>query len=232
MTAQMWLQIGLVLLIVFLLGIPVGRYLAAIVMDRKTWFDPVFDRIDNAIYLLISRKATRQPMNWKSYTFHMLATNSFMGVLIYLILVFQDHLPLNPLEFPGMEPMLALNTAISFVTNTDWQSYGGETTLSNFSQMAAITFPMFTSATTGFVVAMAFIHDLARRASNPPCQYGSAPDPGRRADHRAGSGRIVGDDQASGYQWRRLFQCQCGTSLRKSDAPDQLAVDDLDGASP
>ena len=80
-----------------------------------------------------------------------------MGAIIYLILVFQDHLPLNPMHFAGMEPILAFNTAISFITNTDWQGYGGETTLSNFSQMAAITFPMFTSATTGFVVAMAFI---------------------------------------------------------------------------
>ena len=96
-------------------------------------------------------------MNWKAYTLHMLATNLVMAVIIYLILVFQDHLPLNPMHFAGMEPMLAFNTAISFITNTDWQSYGGETTLSNFSQMAAITFPMFTSATTGFVVAMAFI---------------------------------------------------------------------------
>jgi K+-transporting ATPase ATPase A chain len=96
-------------------------------------------------------------MNWKVYTLHMLAANMWMAASIYLILVFQDHLPLNPLHFPGMEPLLAFNTAISFITNTDWQNYGGETTLSNFSQMAAITFPMFTSAATGFVVAMAFI---------------------------------------------------------------------------
>src|SRR5271167_4543345 len=157
MTAQMWLQIGLVLLIVFLLSIPVGRYLADIVMDRKTRLDSVFDPVDKAICWLIGVNAVRQPMNWKAYTFHMLATNLFMALLIYLILVFQDYLPLNPLKLPGMEPVLAFNTAISFITNTDWQSYGGETTLSNFSQMAAITFPMFTSATTGFVVAMAFI---------------------------------------------------------------------------
>jgi len=71
--------------------------------------------------------------------------------------VFQDYLPLNPRHFAGMEPVLAFNTAVSFITNTDWQAFGGETSLSNFSQMAAITFPMFTSATTGFVVAMAFI---------------------------------------------------------------------------
>src|SRR5208337_3087320 len=108
-------------------------------------------------YLLIGRRACTQPMNWKAYTVHMLVTNAIMGAIIYLILVFQHHLPLNPMHFPGMEPMLAFNTSISFITNTDWQSYGGETTLSNFSQMAAITFPMFTSATTGFVVAMAFI---------------------------------------------------------------------------
>jgi potassium-transporting ATPase potassium-binding subunit len=154
---QAGLQIGLTLLAIFLLSVPVGRYLADIMMDRKTWFDRIFDPIDNGLYLLIGRTATSRPMNWRTYTFHMLATNLFMAVIIYLILVFQGRLPLNPMHFAGMEPVLAFNTAISFITNTDWQSYGGETTLSNFSQMAAITFPMFTSATTGFVIAMAFI---------------------------------------------------------------------------
>jgi len=157
MTAQSWLQVAVVLLAVGLLSVPVGRYLASIVLDYKTRADVLFDPIDDAIYRLIGRKAASRPMNWKAYTLHMLATNLFMAVIIYLILVFQDRLPLNPMKFAGMEPMLAFNTAISFITNTDWQSYGGETTLSNFSQMAAITFPMFTSATTGFVVAMAFI---------------------------------------------------------------------------
>jgi potassium-transporting ATPase potassium-binding subunit len=75
MTPSAALQIVVTLLIVFLLSIPVGRYLAAIVMDWKTWFDPVFDRIDNAIYFLIGRKATRQAMNWRAYTCHMLATS-------------------------------------------------------------------------------------------------------------------------------------------------------------
>jgi potassium-transporting ATPase potassium-binding subunit len=157
MTAQSWLQIGLVLLCIFLLSIPVGRYLASIVLDRKTRLDTIFDPIDAAIYVFIGRKATSQSMDWKAYTLHMLATNFFMATIIYLILVFQNYLPLNPMKFSGMEPMLAFNTSISFITNTDWQSYGGETSLSNLSQMAAITFPMFTSATTGFVVAMAFI---------------------------------------------------------------------------
>ena len=157
MSTPSWMQIGITLLIVFLLSIPVGRYLASVVMERRMRFDPFFDRIDNAIYALIGRRAASMPMNWRAYTFHMLATNLVMAVIIYLILVFQDRLPLNPLNFPAMEPMLAFNTAIRFITNTNWQGYGGETTLSNFSQMAAITFPMFTSAATGFVVAMAFI---------------------------------------------------------------------------
>ena len=127
------------------------------VTGRKTVFDRLFDPIDNFIYLLIGRRICAQAMDWKAYTLHMLATNLVMALIIFLILVFQDRLPLNPLHFAGMEPVLAFNTAISFITNTDWQAYGGETTLSIFSQMAAITFPMFTSATTGFVIAMAFI---------------------------------------------------------------------------
>jgi len=160
MTSQGWLQIGLTLLIGLLLSIPVGRYLATVVTGRQSAVDRLFDPIDNFIYLLIGRQICSQAMDWKSYTLHMLATNLIMALIIFLILVFQDQLPLNPLHFAGMEPVLAFNTAISFITNTDWQGYGGETTLSNFSQMAAITFPMFTSATTGFVVAMAFIRSF------------------------------------------------------------------------
>jgi len=157
MTLQSALQIALTLLIGALISIPVGRYLSRVVTDRKTLLDPVCDPIDNFIYLLIGKRVCSEPMSWKAYTLHMLTTNLFMAVIIYLVLVFQDHLPLNPLHFAGVEPLLAFNTAVSFITNTDWQAYGGETTLSILSQMAAITFPMFTSAATGFVVAMAFI---------------------------------------------------------------------------
>jgi K+-transporting ATPase ATPase A chain len=157
MTLQSVLQISLTLLIGALVSISVGRYLARVVADRKTILDPLCDPIDNLIYLLIGKQVCAKPMNWKAYTVHMLATNLFMAVIIYLVLVLQDRLPLNPLHFAGVEPLLAFNTAISFITNTDWQAYGGETTLSILSQMAAITFPMFTSAATGFVIAMAFI---------------------------------------------------------------------------
>jgi K+-transporting ATPase ATPase A chain len=157
MPASAWLQIALTLIAIFLLSIPTGRYLARIVMGQNTLFDRFFDPIDNFLYLLIGRKVTRQPMNWKSYTCHMLATNLVMALIIFAVYSFQNYLPLNQLNFPGMEAFQAFNTAISFITNTNWQSFSGETTLSNFSQMTGITFPMFTSATTGFVVAMAWI---------------------------------------------------------------------------
>ena len=163
MTLQSWLQVGLTLLIGFLISIPVGRYLASVVMGRATLLDRMFDPVDNCIYLLIGKRICNQAMDWKAYTLHMLATNLLMAIIIFLILAFQEYLPLNPGHLAGMEPMLAFNTAVSFITNTDWQAYGGETTLSNFSQMAAITFPMFTSAATGFVVAMAFIRAFTVR---------------------------------------------------------------------
>ena len=157
MTPQSWLQIALTLLIALAISVPVGRYLSRVVTERKGLADWLFDPVDNLLYRVIGQRICRSSMNWKAYTVHMLMTNLVMALLIYLILVLQDRLPLNPLQLPGVEPLLAFNTAVSFITNTDWQAYGGEVTLSNFSQMAAITFPMFTSATTGFVVAMAFI---------------------------------------------------------------------------
>ena len=167
MTLQSALQITMTLLIGALISVPVGRYLARVVTDRKTFLDPVFNPIDNFIYVLIGKRVCHELMTWRAYTVHMLATNFVMAVMIYLVLVFQDHLPFNPLHFAGVEPLLAFNTAVSFITNTDWQAYGGETTLSIFSQMAAITFPMFTSAATGFVVAMAFIRAFTVKSGAP-----------------------------------------------------------------
>ena len=96
-------------------------------------------------------------MDWKTYTLHMLATNLVMALIIFLILVFQDRLPLNPRHFAGMEPVLAFNPGDQLHHQHRLAGLWWRDDASNFSQMAAITFPMFTSATTGFVVAMAFI---------------------------------------------------------------------------
>jgi potassium-transporting ATPase potassium-binding subunit len=163
MPVQAWLQIILTLAAIFLVSIPLGRYMARVVMGQSTRLDRIFDPIDNAIYFLIGRRVASQAMTWKSYTIHMLATNLVMAIIIYLVLSFQNYLPLNQLNFSAVDPLLAFNTAISFITNTNWQAYGGESTLSNFSQMGGITFPMFTSATTGFVVAMAWIRAFTVR---------------------------------------------------------------------
>src|ERR1700724_1592679 len=163
MSAQALLQIILTLFAILLVSIPLGRYMARIVMGRPTKLDRIFDPIDNAIYFLIGRRVAAQAMTWRTYTVHMLVTNLVMGIIIYLVLSFQNWLPLNQLKFPAVDPLLAFNTTISFVTNTNWQAYGGESTLSNFSQMGAITFPIFTSAATGFVVAMAWIRAFTVR---------------------------------------------------------------------
>jgi potassium-transporting ATPase potassium-binding subunit len=157
MPAQAWLQIILTIAAIILISVPLGRYMARIVTGQPTKLDRIIDPVDNAIYFLIGRRVTSRAMTWKTYTIHMLITNLMMAIIIYLVLSFQSHLPLNQLNFPAVDPLLAFNTTISFISNTNWQAYGGESTLSNFSQMAAITFPMFTSATTGFVVAMAWI---------------------------------------------------------------------------
>ncbi len=153
-------QIVLELLVAGAISVPFGHYLARVFQDQKTLLDPVLDPVDRLIYRLIGRDTVSQPMDWKGYAANMLLTNLLMGLLIYGILSWQGHLPWNPLHFRDVDPFLAFNTAASFITNTNWQNYGGESTLSLFSQMAAITFPMFTSAATGFVVAIAFFRAL------------------------------------------------------------------------
>ena len=193
-----WLQMGLTLLIGFLISVPTGRYLAKVVTGGRTVVDRVLDPFDNFLYAVIGRQVCTQAMDWKSYTLHMLATNMVMAILIFLILILQDFLPLNQRHLTGMDPVLAFNTAISFITVSDWQAHGGETTLSNFSQMTAITFPMFTSATTGFVVAMAFIRAFTIRDGNAESrQFLSTPISVH--DPRAAAGIIcasVGDNSA------------------------------------
>src|ERR1039457_3861050 len=141
---------------------PVGSYMAKVFTHGRTWLDPVFNPLDNAIYKLIGIDPTKQ-QRWTTYVKTMLITNGVMFLVMFLLLELQAVLPLNPDHQGFVNPFLAFNTAVSFITNTNWQAYGGESTLSNFSQMGAITFPMFTSATTGFVVAMAWIRAFTVR---------------------------------------------------------------------
>ena len=138
---------------------PVGSYMARVFTGGRTWFDPVMDPVDNFIYKLSGVDPAKQ-QRWPAYVKAMLITNGFMFLLIFLILEMQAVLPLNPDHLGFIDPWLAFNTTASFITNTNWQSYGGEYTLSYFSQMFAIIFPMFTSAATGLACGVAFIRGL------------------------------------------------------------------------
>jgi potassium-transporting ATPase potassium-binding subunit len=154
------LQMLIVLVVLFLLVKPVGTYMAAIFTHKRTWLDPVLDPVDNAIYR-ISGVNPREEMRWPAYVKAMLITNFVMWAILFVILEVQQFLPLNPDGQGPVDPWLALNTSISFITNTNWQNYAGENTLSYFSQMFAIIFPQFTSAATGLVCGIAFIRGLA-----------------------------------------------------------------------
>ncbi|SHL74409.1 K+-transporting ATPase ATPase A chain [Anaerocolumna jejuensis DSM 15929] len=158
------LQIIVILAVFVALIIPTGKYLYHIAAGQHTAADPVFDRLDNAVYRVCS--IDKKEMNWKQYAAAMLATNAIMVFIGYLILRLQSLPVLNPNSIGGMEPSLSFNTIISFITNTNLQHYSGESGLSYFSQMMVITFMMFTSAATGFSVAMAFTRGLAGKASS------------------------------------------------------------------
>ncbi len=158
-------QVLVTLIIAGILVKPVGTYLVKVFDYNKTGLDRVFGPVERFIYRLIGVKET-EPMGWKKYVFAMLLSNIVMMVLMYIVFRTQKYLPLNPDKIDNMSPALAFNTAASFITNTNWQAYSGENSLSYLSQMIAITFPMFTSAATGFAVAIAFIRGLAARENN------------------------------------------------------------------
>lgn len=153
----------LILLAVFIAVIfPMGKYLYHVAVGARTFADPFFDRVDNGIYRLCG--IDRKEMDWKQYAVAMLATNAVMVLVGYLILRAQGLLFLNPNAIGAMEPSLAFNTIISFITNTNLQHYSGESGLSYLSQMVVIIFLMFTSAATGFSVATAAVRGFAGRA--------------------------------------------------------------------
>lgn len=154
------LQMMIVLAILVALAIPLGHYMANVFTLRRTWLDPVLNPVDNVIYRLSGVRKDQQ-QRWPAYVKAMLVTNLVMFLIIFAILELQTVLPLNPDGQGSVNPWLAFNTAASFITNTNWQAYGGESTLSYFSQMFAIIFPMFTSAATGLACGIAFIRGLS-----------------------------------------------------------------------
>ena len=152
------MQIVITLAILMLLIIPMGKYLFKVISGEKSFVDPLIDKVDSLIYRIAGIK--NDEMTWKQYAIAIIATNIIMAVFVYLLFILQGFLGLNPNGNGSMEPALAFNTAISFITNTNLQHYAGESGLTYFTQMAAITFLMFTSAATGFAAAVAFMRGL------------------------------------------------------------------------
>ena len=162
MTLQGWLLILLFTVLVIAITKPFGMGLFAIMEGRRTWLHPVLGPVERGFYAA-SGIDPEAEQSWKRFGVHMLLFNIAGMLLTYAILRLQAFLPLNPLGFPGLAPDLAWNTAVSFATNTNWQSYSGEVTMSQFSQMVGLTIHNFTSAATGIALAFAFIRGFARR---------------------------------------------------------------------
>ena len=159
------LQLVLTGVLYLILVIPVGRYLYHIAAGKHTFADPVLDRIDDVIYKIVGVDPHRG-MNWRQYALALIGTNAVMIAIGYLILRIQSIGIFNPNHIGSMEPSLAFNTIISFMTNTNLQHYSGESGLSYLSQMLVITFMMFVSAASGYAACVAFIRGVAGKTKD------------------------------------------------------------------
>jgi K+-transporting ATPase ATPase A chain len=162
MTASGWLQIIVFLAVIFALTKPVGIFLARVFNGERTLFDPVLRPIERLFYRLTQVDEAHE-MRWTEYAFSMLLFSGASMLVLYLIERLQRFLPLNPQKFAGVASDLAFNTAASFTTNTNWQNYVGETTMSYLTQMAGLAYHNFTSAAVGIALAIAFIRGISRR---------------------------------------------------------------------
>lgn len=159
MTTMAWISVALLLLIACLLARPTGHYIAHAFSNERTGLDRWFGPLENLIYRLCGIRQENQ--SWKQYAMSVVLSNTLMILIVYTIFRIQGMLPLNPSGVASMEPSLAFNTAISFMTNTNLQHYSGETGLSYLSQMIGIVFMMFVAPASLLSVAIAFIRGLA-----------------------------------------------------------------------
>ena len=141
-----------------------GRFYYRVMEGERTWLSSIFQPVERLSYRLAGVDA-QQEQDWKGYTLALLAFNLAGLVVLFAILMLQGVLPLNPQQMPGLEWTLALNTAVSFVTNTNWQAYSGEASLSYFSQMVGLGVQNFVSAATGLAVLVALCRGISRRSS-------------------------------------------------------------------
>jgi potassium-transporting ATPase potassium-binding subunit len=163
MTLNGWLQIFLYLLLIFLVAKPMGIFMTRVFNREKTFLDPVFRPIEKLLYRITGVDENRE-MRWTEYAIAMLLFSLVSMIVLYGFERLQGYLPFNPQKFGAVNPtQLAFHTAASFSTNTNWQNYSGETTMSYLTQMAGLAYHNFMSAAVGIVLAIAFIRGIARR---------------------------------------------------------------------
>ncbi len=164
MTTFGWLQIGLYLFILLLLVKPLGSYMARVYQGERTWLGRIVGPVERLIYRILGLRADEE-MDWKTYAFALLLC-SLVGLLaLYGLQRLQSALPLNPQHLGAVDPYTAFNTAASFTTNTNWQSYSGETTMSYLTQMLGLTVQNFLSAAAGMAVLVAVIRGFVRHST-------------------------------------------------------------------
>src|SRR6266436_2173708 len=160
-----WLQFAVYFVALVLITKPMGLYLLQVLdTNGRTWLDPVLRPVERFTYRVMGVDPAKEH-NWKQYTLAMLLFSLVGCLFTYAILRLQNILPLNPQGLGAVTDHLAFNTAVSFTTNTNWQNYVGESTMSYFSQMVGLAFHNFTSAATGIAVAAAFVRAIARHSA-------------------------------------------------------------------
>ena len=143
----------------------IGRYLYRVMEGERTWLSPALQPVERLCYRIAGVDSNRE-QDWKSYSLALLAFTLVSLLTLFAILMLQGSLPLNPQQLPGLEWTLAFNTAVSFVSNTNWQAYSGEASLSYFSQMVGLGVQNFVSPAVGLAVLVVFCRGIARRSSN------------------------------------------------------------------
>ena len=164
MTGAAWVQLAALVALVLVGTRLLGPYLAQVYGGGRAPGDRVFLPVERALYRFGGVDPGRE-QQWPVYALSLLAFSAVSVFGLYLLQRIQGVLPLNPTEVDGVSPALAFNTAVSFVTNTNWQNYGGEGTMSHLTQMAGLTVQNFVSAAVGISVAIAFVRGLVRRQS-------------------------------------------------------------------
>jgi potassium-transporting ATPase potassium-binding subunit len=162
MTLNGWLQIAVFLVLVLVAAKPMGTYMTRVFDRRKTWLDPLLTPIEKLLYRVTGVRADVE-MRWTTYCISMLIFSAATLVLTYVVERMQQWLPLNPQHFGAVAPDLAWNTAVSFTTNTNWQAYVPETTMSYLTQMLGLATHNFWSGAVGIALAIAFIRGIARK---------------------------------------------------------------------